>query len=104
MSRIDTIRKLLEKSPDDTFLIYSLGMEHLSVDQPAEALGRFERVLALDPKYLAAYPQASKALRALGRRDDAAEMLRRGMAAAQQAGDPHAKDNMRLQLDALEGR
>ena len=43
MSRIEQIRQLLAKSPDDTFLLYSLGMEQLSGDEPREAATTFAR-------------------------------------------------------------
>ena len=101
MSRIDSIRKLLERSPEDVFLLYSLAMELLTAGQPAEALDRFRRVLELDADYLPAYPQAAKALQALGDKPAAAEMLRRGLAVAERKGDRHARDRIQLVLDAL---
>lgn len=101
MSRIDSIRKLLQSSPSDTFLLYSLGMELLSANQPAEALDQFRKVLQADPGYLAAYEQAAKALLAGGEKPAAAEMLREGIAAAEKKGDRHAKDHMQMRLEGL---
>ena len=102
MSRVDAIRQLLQESPDDTFLLYSLGMELLAAGKAAEAAGQFRRVLELDSQYLAAYRQAAQALRQMGDIASAAQMLRRGLAVADQAGDTHARDQLRLLLDALE--
>jgi len=101
VSRIDSIRKLLAGSPDDVFLLYGLGMELLGADRPAEAAEQFRRVLELDGKYLAAYAQAAKALQQAGHRIAAADLLRRGLAVAEQAGDRHTKERLALLLAAL---
>ncbi len=58
MSRIEAIQKMLEDAPQDTFLLYSLGMELLSAGSGAEAAERFNQVLQLDRTYLAAYGAA----------------------------------------------
>lgn len=102
MSRLETIRKLLEASPQDAFLRYSLGMELLAAEQPAAALEQFRQVMAIDPDYLAAYQQAAKALQALKDRTAAADMARRGLAVAEKKGDAHAADRLRTLVSALE--
>ena len=76
MTRIDSIRKLLASSPDDTFLLYSLGMELMGDGRAAEAVEAFERVLRSDPDYLAAYGQVGHALEAVGDRAAAAVRYR----------------------------
>ena len=102
MSRIDAIRRMLQQSPDDTFLLYSLGMELLAAAQAAEAVGQFRRVLELDSRYLAACAPAAQAYRKMGDIASAADMLRYGLQAADEAGDTHTRDRLRLLLDALE--
>ena len=103
MTRIDSIRKLLAASPDDTFLLYSLGMELMTADRAAEAVEAFEQVLRNDPEYLAAYGQLGQALEAGGDRHAAAEWYRAGLAVAQRQGDAHAADRFRLWLTAAGG-
>jgi len=103
VSRIESIRKLLADAPDDTFLLYSLGMELLAAGRSAEAAEQFRRALEVDADYLAAYPQAAKALQACADPAGAAEMLRVGLVVAEKAGDTHARDRLKLQLDALGG-
>ena len=102
MSRVDAIRQLLQESPNDTFLLYGLGMELLAAGRAAEAAGQFQRVLELDSLYLAAYPPAAQALRQMGDIAGAADTLRRGLAAASQEDDSHTRDRLRLLLDALD--
>ena len=101
VSRMESSRRRLETSPDDTFLLYSLGMELLGAGQPAEALARFQRILELDAGYLAAYSQAAKAMQETGDPSGAADMLRRGMALAERVGDHHSSDRLALLLAAL---
>lgn len=103
MTRIDSIRKLLAASPDDTFLLYSLGMELMAAGRAAEAVEAFERARQCDPDYLAAYGQLGHALDAAGDRDAAAEQYRAGLAVAERQGDQHAADRFRLWLSAAGG-
>lgn len=103
MSRIESIRELLASSPDDTFLLYSLGMELLGGDHPAEAAEQFRRVIQLDPDYLAAYAQLGLALQATGDNAAAAEVFAQGVEVADRQGNGHAADRLRLLLSAAEG-
>jgi len=98
MSRIDSIRKLLACSPDDTFLLYSLGMELLGSDEPADAVAQFRRVLARDPDYLAAYAQMGRAMQAAGDQAGAAEIFTRGIEVARRQGDQHTAERLGLLL------
>ncbi len=102
MTRIESIRKLLAASPDDTFLLYSLGMELLAAGRAAEAVEAFERVVGHDPEYLAAYGQLGHALEAVGDRPAAAERYRQGQAVARRQGDGHAADRFALWLAAVD--
>ena len=101
MSRIESIRRMLQDSPNDTFLLYSLGMELLADGQQAEAILQFQRVIELDSGYLAAYPQAAQAQAEMGDKPGAAAILRSGLAVAEEKGDGHTKDRLELLLKAL---
>ncbi len=101
MSRIDQIRKLLVSSPNDTFLLYSLGMEFLNQGDAAEALSTFERVLAVDENYLAAYTQAAAAAARMGDKTAARQWLQRGLELANKQADRHAADRITLLLEAM---
>lgn len=101
VSRIEQIRKLLAQSPNDTFLLYSLGMEQLSQGSPHEAAATFDRVLELDENYLPAYTQGAAARRQAGDLPAAAAMLEKALALANRQGDTHAADRISLLLEAL---
>ena len=55
--RMTRLQAMLEKQPDDPFLLYSLGMEYKNAGDPARALEWFDRTLRADPNYCYAYFQ-----------------------------------------------
>ncbi len=101
MAKIDQIRKMLASDPDDLLLNYALAMELLNAGEADESLARFDRVIQIDPAYSAAHMQKAKALIDLGRRDEARTVLEKGITAAEQRGDLHARDKMAELLRAV---
>ena len=101
MAKIDQVRKMLAVEPNDLLLNYALAMELLSAGQNDEALAQFDRVIAIDPAYSAAYMQKAKALINLTRHDDARSVLQAGIKVALDRGDFHAKDKMEELLRAV---
>lgn len=101
--RIARIMKMLQSSPDDPFLHYSLGMEYVSAGDPAAARAEFLRVLEVDPQYLPAYVEAGKCLRSAGELVQAREMFHKGKQLAQVRGDAHMVDFIVQQLEGLGG-
>lgn len=99
--RIETIRKLLTKTPDDVFLHYSLGMELASRKDFDPAVAAFRRCIELDPRYVPAYVEAGKCLRSLGRLDDARDMFTAALAPAAKLPETHTRNFIQQQIDAL---
>lgn len=86
--RIDALRKMVEKDPNDPRLRFGLALEY-------EKLGRWEQVAAELREYLAlaqdqgnAWGRLGSALRQLGRDGEAREAYRRGIDAANRHGHP----------------
>ncbi len=102
MSRIEQIRKLLEDKPQDVFLNYSLAVEHQSAGRIDEAIAQFDRTIALDAGYVAAYVKKGEALMASERFDEARRCLANAEAAALRAGDQHTVDNIRDMMAMLD--
>lgn len=102
VSRIEQIEKMLAASPDDAFLNFALAMEQGKAGRLEQAVAGFRRVIELDPDYVPAYTQLSKALIALGRKDEAKAVLSRGAEAATRVGDKHAAGKMSDALRLLE--
>lgn len=99
--RIDQIRSLLEKSPQDIFLHYSLGMELAKAEKFDQAVEAFRQCDEVQPGYLPAMVEAAKCLRAAGKRDEAREAFTAALQAAEAAGDQHVGDFVRSQLEGL---
>jgi len=99
--RIEQIKKLLASEPDDVFLNYSLGMEHLSAEEFDQAIEAFSKCEALDTTYLPAKIERGKALRSAGRLGEARTAFTRALQTAITASQQHAIDNIQAQLDSL---
>jgi len=101
VSRLDEIEKLLAAEPNDVFLNFSLGMEYAGAGRTDDAVRQFDRVIELDPEYIAAYSRQADALIAMGHKDQARQALTAGIGAAQRKGDQHAADQMNKTLNTL---
>ena len=99
--RIARIEKMLEKTPADSFLHYSLGMEFASAGEAERAARQFLHVLELDAEYLPAYVEAGKCLRSAGRLAEARDLFTRGLRLAETRHDVHQADHIRQQLEGL---
>lgn len=104
-ARMAQIEAMLIDDPEDTFLRYSLGMEHASAGDDATAVTVFRELIALKPddrEVVPAYHMCGQALNRLGREAEAAEVLRAGIAVARRVGDTHAAGEMDGLLATLE--
>lgn len=101
MPRIEQIKQMLAAEPDDVFLNFTLGLELAKGGQHAQAVQSFEKVIALDVSYTAAYLQMARSLIDLHRREEARQALAKGASAAEAAGDLHARDQMTELLRTL---
>lgn len=86
--RIDALRRMVERNPNDPRLRFALALEY-------EKLGRWEQVVEELREYLAladdegnAWGRLGHALRQLGRDSEAKEAYRKGIQAARRHGHP----------------
>jgi Tfp pilus assembly protein PilF len=93
--------KMLETSPDDTFLIYGIGMELKKSGDHARAVEHFNRVIQIDPGYCYAYYQLGQTHEATGDEEAAKRSYREGVDAATKKGDAHARSELEAALDLL---
>jgi len=91
---IQNLEKMLASGKDSALLRYSLGNEYLKLDQAEAATAHLQRAVALDPGYSAARKMLGKALVAAGRKEEALEAYRRGIAVAESKGDRQAVKEM----------
>jgi len=101
MNRLEKLQSLLKIEPNDAFLNFGLAMELAKAERFDESLAQFDRVQAIDPHYIAAYFQKGRTLLSMGEVDRAKAELNRGMAAATESGDLHARGEMEELLASL---
>lgn len=101
MDRIATFKSFIQRSPADPFPRYGLAMEHKGRGELGEAWAAFSELLERFPDYVPTYLMAGGTLVALGRRDEAAGVYRRGLEAATRKGDSHAHRELEAALAEL---
>lgn len=92
---------MLQNAPDDAFLLYGLAMEDQSAEDWDAALVSFDRALAADPDFVAAYFQKGQVLSRLGRNGEARQTLQAGIDVGRRLGDAHAVGEMTEFLKSL---
>ena len=100
-NRLDSLLKLLEKEPEDSFLLYGIGLEYLSAKNFDEAENYFSKLLNVDPDYVATYMQYARLKEKQHKLDEARELYRKGIEVAKKVGDSHAAREMEDFLDEL---
>ena len=100
--RLTKLQSLLDRDPNDIFLLYAIALEHKKTGDYPTALAWFDRVIAKDPGYSVAYHQAGLTHEAAGNVDLAKTTYRQGIIAAHKKGDHHAADEMQAALDMIE--
>ncbi len=95
------LRELLEKQPDDPFLLYALAMEHRARAEYPAALEHLGRVIEKDPGYIAAYHMSAQTHMQAGNREAARRAYATGIEAAKGKGDSHAAQEMQGELDLI---
>lgn len=99
-SKLDRLRDLCARDPNNAFAWYTLAMELKKTDLSA-ALGTFADIRAKHPSYVPSYYHFAKTLEEAGELEQAKEIYREGIAAAQKAGDMHAMSELSAALDML---
>jgi predicted Zn-dependent protease len=102
MGKAETLREILAMDPKNSFARYGLAMELARQGETDAAIEEFDRIVAADPDYTAAYFMAAQTLAAAGKRADAIARLQAGIAAAARTGNHHAKSEMQTMLDELD--
>ena len=101
MSRMETLRALLEQEPVNSRIRFMLSMEYLAAGSWSEAVAELKELIRREPAYVAAYMQAGRASEQLGDADGARALYRQGIEAARRAGDAHTRSELEAALEIL---
>ena len=92
---------MLEKSPNDPFLLYGIALEHKKSGDTARALDFLDRTIVTDPSYCYAYYQQGQIREMAGDEAGARQAYEAGIAAATKKGDAHARGELEAALELL---
>ena len=102
MDKIERLKEIVALDPKNRFARYGIAMELVSRGETAAALSEFETLLAIAPDYTPGYFMAAQTLAGAGRKPEAMECLKAGIACAARDGNSHALSEMQAMLDELE--
>ena len=100
--KLQHLVKLLAREPDETFLLYGIGMEYKKLGAMEKAIEYFNRVIGVDPGYCYAYYQLGQVCEQLGQTEQARQAYRNGIAAARRVGDAHAQSELSAAMETIE--
>ena len=70
---------MLSESPDDTFLLFALALEYVSLENDTEAAKYFEKVISFDKNYDAVYLHYGKLYERANDDETAIKFYKEGM-------------------------
>lgn len=100
-NRIIQIKSFLEKTPNDPFLIYALGVEYVGLSDFEKAEEIYKGLLTSHPDYFATYYQLAKVYEALDQDDLAEKTYELGMHKTEQLGEKHAYSELKSAYEEL---
>jgi len=100
-NRLDLLKNLVAQNPGDSFARYGLAMACASAGDYVQAVEQYQKLLEINPKYVAAYYHGGQALEKLGKLDEARVLYRRGIDVSAQVGDLHTRSELEAVLDLL---
>jgi len=101
-TRLEQLQKMLDREPNDTFLLYGLAMEHKKSGDTEQALRLLEKVVQLDPGHGYAFFQRGQIEESRGDTAAAKKAYADGIAASTKSGDAHARSELEGALSMIE--
>jgi len=96
------LQQMLQKEPNDTFLLYGLALEFKKANDAPHALEYLDRVISLDSGYCYAYHQKGLIHESTENLEAAKSAYRAGIEAAKKKGDNHARQEIEAALMMIE--
>lgn len=101
--RMEALKRMIESGASEPFTRYALALEYKSAGMLENALEEFQTLRQQAPDYVPMYLMAGQMLVDQGEHESAIEWLKRGCVEAERKGDLHARDEMQLVLDQVQG-
>ena len=100
-TRRQKLEEFLAKNPNDAFSRYGIALEYVREGHLAAAEEQFRALIQSNPDYVPAYQMYAQTLAQNDRREDAKDILARGIQAAIRQGNQHARSEMEELLSEL---
>ena len=101
MNRIERILEFLKATPKDNFLRHALALEYLKINEDEKAKQLFLEILNESPDYIGSYYHLAKLFEKLNEKEAAIAWYEKGMAAAKEAKDQHAYNELQAAYEDL---
>ncbi|RFM27601.1 hypothetical protein [Deminuibacter soli] len=101
MDRIAQLQTFLAQTPKDNFVRHALALEYIKAGNDVAARVLFEELLADSPDYTGSYYHLGKLYERSHLTDLAIACYEKGMAAAKQAGEKHAYNELQSAYEDL---
>ena len=92
--RIAQFEKMSREDPENELGLFSLGKAYLEAGRAKDAVEPLKRVIALKPTMSKAYQFLGQAFEMIGERENAVEIVTKGVTVADQLGDVMPRDTM----------
>ena len=99
--KLPQLQAMLEKQPNDPFLLYAIAMEHKKTNDTAKAIDFLLRCICAEPNYLYAYFQLGQVQEMMGKIEEAKKSYQLGITGAKLLGDAHALSELEGALGML---
>ena len=101
MDRLEYFKNLLEKSPDNPLLQYSLDLEYYKLKDYENTIKHMERYMSLKEDEGAGYRVLAKCYEELGEYEKAIEILQEGIEKALKYNHPSMAEEFRSWIEQL---
>ena len=101
-NRLDNLLSLLEKEPNDPFLLYATAFEYESMGEENRAMELYDKLLAQHPDYLPTYYQAGLLKSRLSAFEEALTILNKGIEVAQAQKEQKTLRELREAINMVE--
>ena len=101
-SRIESLKALIEKNPNNPLGRYGLANEYFKMEMYEEAVEELNAYLKLKDDEGAAYRMLGEALLKLGKKEEAKEAYRKGIEAAERHGHPGMAEEFEDTLELID--
>ena len=102
LDKLQKLHAMLQKQPNDSFLLYGIALEHKKLNEPEKAIEFLDRTIATDPSYCYAYYQRGQILEMMGDVPGAVKAYNDGIDAAKRVADAHAQSELESALAMIQ--